>query len=427
MQKALPKLLPLLILLVCLSACAPGPNILTSGNWQSGGLEHQHIRALAVDPNNLSTIYAGDAQEGVFVSTDGGQHWTRRNTGLVLPNAIHVLSFDSSGKKLYAATDDGIFVSADAAQHWRAVDTTGGALPTDSYTALAFDLKAAHTIYVGTAHHGVLISTNDGETWSSANTGLPPDDAINGLTFDSDQHQLWAATASGIYRSDNGGATWRAFNSGLPSNIVINTVQPASTSGGARGLIFAGTNQGFFRSQDSGAHWAPSQVSLAGTNIRWILVDFRSTNAATVYAAISFNVLRSDDSGQSWGGVAPGLPGHPVYALALGASNYSQLYAATDGVYLFPGSTSGISFLIRLVYLIVTILIFYLLYRLIWRMRKPRRQVAASEDIVDSPMSPPSNTFASFRSRLRNRVQSNSAHPMSQREEVGSDGEEKDS
>ena len=97
------------------------------------------LRSLAVDPNNPQVIYAGDAQDGVFVSTNAGMNWSQQSTGLTLPITIFALVFDDPGKKLYAATDKGVFVSADAARHW--IDLSG--LPSDSYTSLAFDLNAS--------------------------------------------------------------------------------------------------------------------------------------------------------------------------------------------------------------------------------------------------------------------------------------------
>src|SRR6266566_9680725 len=154
MSTRMPFFLSILLLQsLVLSACAPGTGILGGGNWQLSGLQHQHIRAFDIDFKNAQLLYAGDAQNGVFVTTDGGQHWISRSVGLPLPDTLHALSFDATGKKLYIATAKGIFVSADAAQHWNAVNTTRAALPVDSYTALAFDAAAPHTIYAGTAHH----------------------------------------------------------------------------------------------------------------------------------------------------------------------------------------------------------------------------------------------------------------------------------
>src|SRR5436853_1007307 len=108
-------------LLVCLSACDAG--IFAGGNWQSSGLQNKHIRVLAVDPNNAQNLYAGNDQGAIFVSTDAAQHWLARNPGFPVATHINALTFDNSGKKLYAATDNGIFISTDAAQHWNSVGT----------------------------------------------------------------------------------------------------------------------------------------------------------------------------------------------------------------------------------------------------------------------------------------------------------------
>src|ERR1700730_12082461 len=88
------------ILLLLLSACSSNAGILGSGTWQASGLQRQHIRALAVNSNDPKTLYAGDAQGNVFVSTDAAQNWKEQSTGLPLPNPIHALAFDGSSKKL---------------------------------------------------------------------------------------------------------------------------------------------------------------------------------------------------------------------------------------------------------------------------------------------------------------------------------------
>lgn len=409
----------LMSLLLCLSACAPGTGIFAGGTWQPGGLQNRHIRALAVDPNNPLDIYAGDARDGVFLSTDGGMHWGQHSLGLSLPTAIHALVFDDPGKKLYAATDAGLFASADAAQHWIAISGP----PADSYTALAFDLNAPHTIYAAGVHHGVFVSTNDGSSWSTANGGLSAGIIINGLAFDANQHQLWAATNMGVYRSSDAGTTWQALNNGLPAGMVANTVLPASINGGEQGLIFAGTNHGFFRSQDAGAHWSTSQESLSGTSVYAILIDYHQVN--TVYVGISLGVLRSDDNGQNWGGVASGLPkNQPVYALALGGNGYNQLYAAVNDVYLFPGSSSVFD-PSQLFPILLILVFFFALYRLSARGRRRSLQMLKPERIITTETPAPHNVQQDIlKRRGPNNTQTNNVHPVSQEPEVTGEGEE---
>jgi len=187
----------------------------------------------------------------------------------------------------------------------------------------------------------------------------------------------------GIYRSDNGGATWQSLNNGLPTTALINTVLPASPGVGDHGLVFAGTNHGFFRSQDSGAHWTTSENSLGGTSIYAILLDIQNPRA--VYVATDIGALRSDDSGQTWGGTATGIPkGQSVYALAQGSNNYTQLYAAANGIYLYPGITGSLS-VTRFIPILVIVLFFYLLYRLVLRGRKRSREMLKPERIIEGP------------------------------------------
>jgi hypothetical protein len=146
-------------------------------------------------------------------------------------------------------------------------------------------------------------------------------------------------------------------------------------NGGTKGLIFAGTNHGFFFSQDAGAHWQTSQDSLVGTNVRVVYVDFHKPT--TVFVGTDVGALRSDNSGQNWGEVGPGIPkDQPVYSLAWGTSDYSQLFAAADGVYRYPGTSGGFS-PNNLLELLIAAVFFYALYRLARRRRRPSK--AASE------------------------------------------------
>lgn len=367
-----------LFLVVCLTSCASTAGIFAGGKWQSGGLQHQHLRSLAVDPNNPQVIYAGDVQDGVFASTNAGINWSRVSTGLTLPITIFALAFDDPGKKLFAATNTGVFVSADAARHW--IHVSG--LPIDSYTSLAFDLNAPHVIYVASEHQGVYVSMNEGSSWAVMNKGLPSGIIIHSLAFDSVEHQLWAATSMGIYRSDDEGVLWQVLNKGLPPNIVVNTVLPAASSGGDKELVFAGTNQGFFLSHDNGKQWSRSQVLLAGTSVNAILIDYHTVT--TVYAGTGIGVLRSEDNGQNWGGIASGLPrDQPIQALAIGANGYNQLYAATNGIYLFPGNSSAFD-PSQIIPLLLILAFFFALYRFSTRRRRHTPSILKPERIVES-------------------------------------------
>src|SRR5579885_2704059 len=195
----LPGLL-LLALLCGFTACASSSDLFGGGRWQTGALQNEHLQVLAVDPNHLQDIYAGDARDGVFVSTDTGQTWRGGSTGLPLPLAINALAFDTPGKKLFAATSSGLFVSADFAGHWSQVEQ----VPAGAWTALAFDVNTPQVVYAANAGAGLFKSTDDGVHWMHMGTGLPVG-AITSLLYDPNLKQLCAAFADALYRSDDGG------------------------------------------------------------------------------------------------------------------------------------------------------------------------------------------------------------------------------
>ena len=176
------------------------------------------------------------------------------------------------------------------------------------------------------------------------------------------------------------------MNNGLPPNIYVNTIFPAASSGGDKGLVFAGTNHGFFLSHNNGAQWSRSQVSLTGTSVNAILIDYHTVT--TVYAGTGIGVLRSEDNGQNWGGIASGLPrDQAVQALAMGANGYNQLYAATNGIYVYPGNSSAFD-PSQIFPLLLILAFFFALYRLSTRGRKrsqsrlkPERIVAAEQPL----------------------------------------------
>ncbi len=79
----------------------------TSWTRMSAGLPN-YVTALAIDPQNPGTIYAGSGH-GVFRSTDGGASWNALNSGLTSVS-VSTLAIDPRNPgTLLAGTDDGVF------------------------------------------------------------------------------------------------------------------------------------------------------------------------------------------------------------------------------------------------------------------------------------------------------------------------------
>lgn len=377
-RHALPGLL-LLALLCGLSGCASNTGIFGGGKWQTGALQTEHLQTLAVDPNHLQNIYAGDARDGVFASADIGQTWKGSSTGLPLPLSVNALAFDTPGKKLFAATSGGLFVSSDSAGHWSRVPQ----VPADNWTALAFDVNTPQVAYAANAGAGVFKSTDDGVHWAHIGTGLPAG-AITSLVYDPNLKQLWAAFTGALYRSDDGGVNWHAMSTGLPADVGINVLSLGIVTNVKSSLIFAGTDHGFFLSTDAGQHWMQSQFSLANLRIRDVLAD--AAQPGVVYASTNIGVLRSNDGGQNWDQIASGLPSNqPFAALAQGGTGYTQLLVAARGVYLYPGSGGGAFDPSHFIPAILILLFFLALYYFFSLRRRPRPRPVAPTSEVPQP------------------------------------------
>ena len=210
-------------------------------NWQDigYGLESLAFGAIAIDPNNPETIYAGSGEvcfflgyvgfdgKGIFKSTDGGNSWMQITNGIgtvtsfadlaVSPfNSNVVLGALASGN-YYSGnlSNEGIWKSADAGASWiKKLDVQ------DAYD-IAFHPTDANIIFAavggGNNASGFYISTDQGETWTQRNTGLPATGAMHRLQIDVTQTNpdiLYAVIfnannmSTSAYKSVNGGQSW---------------------------------------------------------------------------------------------------------------------------------------------------------------------------------------------------------------------------
>ena len=315
----------------------------TSWNPANFGLPPVQVFALAIDPLNPSTLYAGTAY-GISKSTDGAASWSAVNSGLPKPpgdkqpndqnryaSTSSLVIDPQNPSAIYAVVDhfndpgELLFKSADGGGSW---NPAGSGLP-QSHIILAIDPRNPGTLYAGSGQ-GVFKTVDGGTNWNPVNSGLPtfltePYTPVNSVVIDWQQPDtIYAAignlSGGRVFKSMNSGGSWSDSSSGLPQTTPIRSLQidPQLPS-----TLYAGTNAGVFKSTDGGTSWAAINSGVTATLILDVAIDPR--NASTLYAATYNGLVKTTDGGTNWG---PANSSLALGLLAIDPQNTSTVFAA---------------------------------------------------------------------------------------------------
>lgn len=135
--------------------------------------------------------------------------------------------------------------------YWRPIsDTVAGTM-----TAIGVSALDSRVIYAGSSRSTVRATTDGGETWREAASGLPGRSVTDIVTSTRDTLTAWIAFSGfynqHVYRTTDGGTTWTSLGSNFP-DIPVNTlvVDPLNERN-----IYAGTDIGVLATNDGGETW----------------------------------------------------------------------------------------------------------------------------------------------------------------------------
>lgn len=290
----------------------------------------------------------------IYRSTNAGASWTARENGLPLPQDIDpgpgvalvgsigvALAIDPTDTQtMYAGTAiggplfepgmlepthaNGVFKSVDAGATW--VHASNGLPryfgPASSHRdVLALAINPANPLVVYAAVSaflpdgvvGRVYRSNDGgSTWFEASTGIAGQDVRALLVDGADPagDTIYAATGGngadrgGVYRSGDGGATWNSISIGLPAYSSTALAMPPRGAG-SPARILAGTNAGvwdFTEVPDEDADGAPSSVEngvLAGDGNQDGTPDAQQSGVASLTTSGAAGVMHPAGSSTS--------------------------------------------------------------------------------------------------------------------------------
>lgn len=169
---------------------------LTDGGG-SGNLVFGTITTIAVSPANSQVIYAGTDDANLWVTSNGGTTWQRRDAGLpqrwitrVTPHPTNVneaLVTVSGYRELDQQAH--LYRTSDRGLTWSEVGST---LPDVPLNDVLYDSRSDNIMYVA-SDFGMFWSADAGATWAALGRGLPPVPTLD-IVLDPVQHRLIAAT-----------------------------------------------------------------------------------------------------------------------------------------------------------------------------------------------------------------------------------------
>ncbi len=289
----------------------------------------QSIGAVAVDPKNPKTIWAGTGEswtrnsvsvgDGIYKSTDGGENWT--NMGLKDSERIAKILIDPSDSntvyvcvpgKLWSDSEErGLYKTTDGGSTWNKI-LKGGNLSTGC-SMISLDPASPKTIYAG--------------LW---------DFRRKGWTFRSGGENSTAPSGSGLFISTDAGATWKDLDEksaqGLPAKPwgrVAVSVAPSKPN-----VVYAlieSNRSALFRSDDGGKTWQERDRS---NWMVWrpfyfgnLIVDPKNENKLYKPDLV---LIMSEDAGKSFSVISQGAHGD-FHDLWVDPDNTDHLIAGDDG------------------------------------------------------------------------------------------------
>ncbi|MEJ7839095.1 MAG: sialidase family protein [Thermomicrobiales bacterium] len=315
------------------------------------GWEMFHLKGSPIDPNR---IYASQVStwfgQIVHRSDDGGKSWETVGNG-----------FTYDGVPGTHQWYDGTMHPWDFARVWH-------------FEPSLFDRD---TVYAGVEDAALFKSTDAGQTWIELSglrgheTGRQWQPGAGGMCLHTiiqdptnEQRLFIAISAAGAFRTDDGGASWKPINKGLlsdgipdPDSEVGHCVHNLAMHPSKPGVLFMQKHWDVMRSDNAGDSWTEVSGNLPSDFGFPIGVHAHEPDTIYVVPILSdqfhyppegkLRVYRSRNGGNEWEALTNGLPQENCYvnvlrdAMSIDTLDSCGIYFGTTGGQVYASSDSG--------------------------------------------------------------------------------------
>jgi len=168
--------------------------------WQDvrpDGLPHLDIHGFAVDPRDRQTLWAALAGEGLYRSKDGGTSFelVTREVGA----GVMALAVTPGGRVLAGDMQQGLSASDDGGKTWK---------PTLEAALMGLAVNPNEPERIVATGPGILLSTDGGRNWDQV---LPLEQGAGPVAWSPSKPRAGYVVGfdKTLYKTEDGGATWR--------------------------------------------------------------------------------------------------------------------------------------------------------------------------------------------------------------------------
>ena len=281
------------------------------------------LNAIAVDPNDRDTWYAGAPAGGIWKTTNAGQTWINLFDDFPQIGVSGIAIDPNDSNIIYIATGDddaadsysiGVFKSTDGGQTWSETGLNPSNTGVNSLmNEIAIDPTNSNILWVGTSE-GLFKTEDGGDTWENKRSGFISDFKLKPGSPDTvyavDNKHLGGIGSFVIYyKTTNGSDFTRMQSPVLPSSAgrVVLGVTPAdpevlyvlTADIANRGFQY----QGLYRSGDSGDTFSesPNTTDIMESSQAWfdLAMEVSPTDPNEIFMGC-LNIWKSQNGGDSW-------------------------------------------------------------------------------------------------------------------------------